>query len=63
MKRASITVDQLLEQVLRDDDALDLVGLFVDLRGQRSLSTSYRRPVIVRTYVHQVHREMSDSSQ
>jgi hypothetical protein len=46
----------LLEQVFCDDHALDLVGAFVDLRVLAESSTRSTGPVIVRSFVHCVHR-------
>jgi hypothetical protein len=55
--------EMLLQQVFRDDDALYLVGPFVDLSALSELSTASTKPVIVRRTVLGVHAMKSSSSE
>jgi hypothetical protein len=54
---------KLFEQVLRHNDALHLIGAFVDLSGLTKLSTTSTVPVIVRRIVRSVHAIKGNSSE
>jgi hypothetical protein len=53
----------LLKQVFRHDNALHLIGTFVDLSALSELSTASTKPVIVRRTVLGVHAMKSSSSE